>query len=54
MTDQSLVIDKVFKTRNNKVQTHGGVEGGKSRRELCSAYTEGSATWELVSAQMQT
>lgn len=54
MTDQILVTDKVLKTPNNKVQTYDGVEGEKSKRELCSVYTDGPATWELVSAQMQT
>lgn len=51
--DQSLAIGEGFKTPSNKVQISDGEEGEKSRRELCSVYTEGPATWELVPMRFQ-
>lgn len=34
VTDQILVIDKVLKIPSNKVPTHDGAEGEKSRKRI--------------------
>lgn len=49
VADQILAIDKGLETPSDKVQITDGEEREESRRELCSAYSEGPATWELVS-----
>lgn len=47
--DQILAIDKGLETPRDKVQITDGEEREESRRELCSVYSEGPATWVLVS-----
>lgn len=52
MAGQILVMDTVLKTPCGKVQMLDGAAGEKSRRELCSLYTDGSATQELISLRI--
>ena len=49
VADQILVTVQVLKAPSDKVQMRDGTEGAESRRELCSLYMDGPATWELVS-----